>query len=37
MLEALARGIDARLIQGTMRAILTGLAGRLIDQPRPRA
>jgi hypothetical protein len=33
MLEALARGIEARLSEGTMREILTSLTGNLIDQP----
>jgi hypothetical protein len=37
MLEALARGIEARVIQGTMRAILVGLADNVIDQPCRRA
>ena len=33
MLEALARGITARLVTGTLRGILEELAGRLIEQP----
>ena len=33
MAEALARGIEARLVPGTMRAILSELAESLIDQP----
>jgi hypothetical protein len=32
MIEALARGIESRLVKGTMRAILHDLAGNLIDQ-----
>lgn len=32
MVEALARGIEARLVEGTMRAILQDLTGSLIDQ-----
>jgi hypothetical protein len=32
MVEALARGIESRLVAGTMRAILQDLAGSLIDQ-----
>ena len=33
MLEALARGIESRVVEGTMRAVLADLAGSLIDQP----
>ncbi len=33
MIEALARGIEARLIQGTLRAIMADLTGSLLDQP----
>lgn len=33
MAEALAAGIEARLVQGTMRAILSELAESLIDRP----
>jgi hypothetical protein len=32
MIEALARGIESRLVKGNMRAILHDLAGNLIDQ-----
>lgn len=32
MVEALARDIESRLVEGTMRAILQDLTGRLIDQ-----
>jgi hypothetical protein len=35
-LEALAAGIESRLVKGTMRGILAGLAGDLIDQPLRR-
>jgi predicted secreted protein len=33
MLEALARGIESRLVKGTMRGILDSLTGSLIEQP----
>jgi hypothetical protein len=33
MLEALARGIESRLVTGTMGAVLEDLAGRLTRQP----
>jgi hypothetical protein len=33
MLEALARGIESRLVTGTMGAVLEDLAGQLIGQP----
>ncbi|MGH3187120.1 MAG: hypothetical protein ACRDOL_07665 [Streptosporangiaceae bacterium] len=33
MLEALARGIESRVVEGTMRAILADLVDSLIDQP----
>jgi hypothetical protein len=37
MAEALARGIEARLMQGTMRAMLSELAESLIDRPHRAA
>jgi hypothetical protein len=33
MLEVLARGIESRLMEGTMREIVADLAAKLIDQP----
>ncbi len=33
MLEALAHGIEARLVRGTMRDAVLGLAGAVMDQP----
>jgi hypothetical protein len=33
MLEALARGIESRLVEGTTRSVLADLTDSLIDQP----